>query len=154
MRRLLRDKIESQYVIDENGCWKWTASIDSKGYGQLTHNMKVKRAHRMSYLVKHGVLPDNMYVCHKCDVRDCINPDHLFLGTALDNVSDMDRKGRRVNKHPLGEEHHAAILTEDQVKEIRSYPHYKVPRKQLAEKFGVSPTTISQVRSNRNWRHI
>jgi len=92
-------------------------------------------------------IPKGFYVCHVCDVRNCINPDHLFLGTHADNMRDMKNKGRA----HLGEAHGMAKLTNSQVLEIRAS---KEPYKVLASKYNVVIHTIQRVRSRDNWKHI
>lgn len=91
---------------NENGCIEWTGGKFKTGYGKLRNSDgKTAYAHRESYALKFGKIPNGMFVCHKCDNRKCINPDHLFLGTAKDNFVDMVNKGRRVI-NPLRNEHH------------------------------------------------
>ena len=80
-------------IIKSNSCWIWSASKDKKGYGNF-RNIKMERAHRFSYETYKGPIPEDMYVCHSCDVPSCVNPDHLWLGTAKDNSQDRDKKGR------------------------------------------------------------
>lgn len=87
-------RIKSKIVVDENGCWLWQGATAPNGYGSTTHKDKQISAHRLSYIAFKGEIPDGMYVCHKCDVRNCVNPDHLFLGTHSDNMQDMVNKGR------------------------------------------------------------
>lgn len=85
--------------ICENGCWLWTKGKDRDGYGQCqsalcARQLKVTRAHQLAWATINGLIPSGMFVCHRCDNPSCINPEHLFIGTALDNNQDMIRKGR------------------------------------------------------------
>ena len=81
-------------IDSASGCWNWTASKDRDGYGETSIRGKNIRAHRAAWLLHTGEHPGRMLVCHKCDNPSCVNPDHLFLGTALDNNRDRHRKGR------------------------------------------------------------
>ena len=75
-------------------CWVWTGSLFESGYGRFSRSNKKLRAHRVSYEIYKGAIPDGMHVLHECDNPPCVNPNHLFLGTHLDNMKDMERKGR------------------------------------------------------------
>ena len=87
-------RFESKYIPEPNsGCWLWTGSLVGWGYGRFASKHRTN-AHRMSYMIYCEPIPDNMLVCHKCDVPSCVNPDHLFLGTTIDNINDKVRKGR------------------------------------------------------------
>jgi hypothetical protein len=91
----MRTELESRISPEPtSGCWLWASTYDSFGYGVLRN----KKAHRLSWQAYRGEIPDGMFVCHKCDVPECINPDHLFLGTPRENAQDMVRKGRHVGR--------------------------------------------------------
>ena len=115
------------------GCWVWTGGKAGAGYGKLSHNKRSIYAHRFSYQHFIGDIPENLFVCHRCDNPACVNPQHLFLGTQKDNMQDMSRKGRQVfqvhpekaprgdlngtRKHPesrpRGDKHHFKLYPED-----------------------------------------
>lgn len=88
-----------------DGCWLWQGRVGTHGYGMLSHNGKLTTAHRVSYVLKYGDIPSGMIVCHHCDVRRCVNPEHLFLGTHLDNMRDCVAKGRHVAAPNVGMTH-------------------------------------------------
>jgi len=134
-------------------CWNWLAS-KRNGYGRIwSGEDKNLAAHRVSWELKHGKIPDGMKVLHVCDNPSCVNPRHLFLGTQTDNIYDMCEKGRQVA--PRGENMWKSILTEDQVKEIRllrKQEHYTYVK--LAELFEVSKGCINHIINGRSWSWI
>jgi hypothetical protein len=157
-----------QKVQKTNDCWLWTAYTDSNGYGEIhckNGNSRVEYAHRISWMIHFGSIPEGMEVCHKCDVPRCVRPDHLFLGTQYDNIHDcIDKKrnpilikGRAGMK---GEDHPLRKLTEEQVIEIRRRyvsgvnQYNPSNRRELAEEFGINPTHVWQVYARKVWKHI
>lgn len=90
----LEERFHDKYIPEPNsGCWLWIANANRTGYGCLSDS-KQRLAHRISWEIHRGPIPEGLYVLHKCDVPICVNPEHLFLGTHQDNMDDMVRKGR------------------------------------------------------------
>ena len=148
--------------VTESGCHLWIKSIINTGYGQVNFNGTMRLAHRISYFLANGSIPEDLCVLHKCDVRSCVNPKHLFLGTRDDNLKDAARKGRvasgnrnTMHREPYrashGEDHYASKLTTQQVLSIRKDDR---PNKTIAKEFGVSVWCIDGIRSFRTWKHL
>lgn len=95
---MAQNRFESKFTKHESGCWLWNAARRTTGYGVFRFNGKPETASRVSYILYHGVDPKDQHVLHKCDTPLCVNPDHLFLGTNLDNVNDRKLKGRPVGR--------------------------------------------------------
>jgi hypothetical protein len=131
------------------GCWIWTALKSRDGYGLFSSGPRVEgsvRAHRFAYSFFVGPIPDGSLICHKCDVRVCVNPDHLFVGTPRDNMLDKIQKGRA--NAPRGTRASTNKLTEDQARSVLSSVEAAKP---LAARLGVSQGTIYDIRNRRNW---
>jgi hypothetical protein len=112
---------------------------------------KKEGAHRVSYRLHKGEIPDGMHVLHTCDNMLCVNPDHLFLGTPQDNMADRDRKGR----NPRGTEQGMSKLNDQSVREIRArYAAGGIFQHELAEMYGVCKQLIQLVCANKIWRHV
>src|SRR5262245_65197559 len=131
---------------------------NSSGYGSyiLWANGKSHGllAHRIAWLIFFGTIDEKLCVCHKCDNKKCVNPDHLFLGTQSENLLDMDRKGRRIRNAPRGEKHHHAKLTEIQVLRIREEYKNRRPVYELAREFKLNRGTIHGIGTMRTWKHL
>lgn len=139
----------------DTGCWEWRGKPSGQGYGRLSVNGKPELVHRVSYEHFHGPTPDGVEVCHRCDNRICMNPDHLFLGTHHENVLDAQSKGRLVGASMPGESNPISRLTEDHVREIRRrYAAGGVTQRSLADEFGVDVTTVNLVVLRKTWRHV
>jgi len=143
----------TRYSINKSGCWIWQGSKTKDGYGVLGHGRgKQLRAHRAAYMVKHGDIPQNVFVCHKCDNPLCINTDHLFLGTAKDNTQDMIQKKRRANLS--GENHPSAKLDNEKIELIRTYRKKGMLLAEIAKIFDVTFQTVSHICRGKAWKHI
>ena len=139
-------------------CWEWTACRNSNGYGRLNINGKVVLAHRVSWQIHHGEIPKGRgyhgtCVLHRCDNSICVNPDHLFLGTQLDNIRDRDNKYRQGDH--AGERNGRSKLTESQVIKIRRiYLDGAISHRHIARMFNVSKTTAGDILRRNIWKHI
>jgi len=137
---------------ESDECWNWTACINTDGYGIIAVNGQADSAHRVSWKIHHGEIPEGMCVCHKCDNPSCVNPNHLFLGTQEDNIKDMCRKGRAV--HKLGEDAPNAKLTEKEVIEIRRRYRNGESVSAIAEKYPVGASMVYLIVRHQSWTHI
>lgn len=138
--------IKNRVVVTLAGCWEWQLSTGAYGYGVCFRNKRCWRAHRLAYTTFIGPIQDNLLICHKCDNRRCVNPDHLFLGTAHDNMQDMILKGRA--RVPTGDRHVASKLTDYQCSEVvRLNGTGQYSHRQLATMFGVCQATIWAITS-------
>jgi len=135
--------------VDKTGdCWLWLACKDKDGYGQIRLNDKMLLAHRTSWIIANGRRP-KLFILHKCHVRACVNPEHIYEGTHLQNMTDMKYAGRAGK--PKGIHHGQAKLTETQVRQIRIMPG---SQRALAKIFGVSHQTIYFIKTGKSWSHL
>ena len=160
-QRTLEDRFWSK-VTKTDTCWLWTASR-AKGYGSFSDwlNHRKLQAHRVSYEMAYGIIPDGLWVLHTCDVRACVRPDHLFLGTAKDNTADMMAKGRAIH-HPLPwHKCSKRKLEPSDVAAIRVWfatTNGKAERadgiKTIAARFSITREAIYAIVNGKNWRNI
>lgn len=131
-------------------CWYWIGSRCQLGYGQF-NAMAEHKAHRVSWRLFRGD-PQGLKVLHRCDVRSCVNPEHLFLGTQVENIADMVAKGRQRGGGLCGENNPRSRLTWEKVREIRRRVAAGAVQRHLCDEFGVSPMTISRIVNHQLWR--
>lgn len=156
-----------------SGCWIWTGARVGDGYGNVRCCGLSQRAHRVAWMIVSGSIPDGLQVLHKCDVRRCVNPAHLFLGTNADNVADRHAKGRTLSGQalniPVGDAHWmrtkphliprggargSAKLTDDEAARAIAMLAEGRLQRDIAAEFGVSQTAISKIRRGLTWRHL
>lgn len=142
-----------------NHCWMWTDHADSKGYGLLSVDGKVVKAHRIAWMLAFGGIPTGLQVCHACDNPGCVNPNHLLLGTSRANTMDKVKKGRQSrcgpNNPAKGDFHGMAVLAEPDVRNIiAGRNNWGFSYMELAKQYGVSKGTIASIFQGRNWKHI
>lgn len=137
--------------IDE--CWEWAGAIYNNGYGMVAlkrGKRKTFSAHRIAWIVANGKdIPAGLMICHKCDNRPCVNPNHLYAGTGRDNNTDTVRRNRGNRK--LGSDCSWSKLTEKQVLDILSST---MKQTLLAKKYGIDPSLVSQIKSGKRWKHL
>lgn len=142
------------------GCWLWTGATPGRGYGSVKYNGRSRLAHRVSWELHHGPIPEGMLVCHKCDTPSCVNPDHLFLGTYADNNKDMRDKERHArgeghgrNTMPertaRGERHGCAKFSEDTVGLVRQLLAAGHKQTEIRAMTGMSQAQISNIKLGR-----
>jgi hypothetical protein len=135
-------------------CWLWIGAKAKNGYGVLQNRIKGKleTAHRISWQLHFGPIPANLFVCHHCDVRHCVNPKHLFLGTARHNIKDASLKGRLNGRNVgRGERQGSHKLTEDNVRLIRDM---KGSYRAIARQFDISHQAVSYIKRRQWWKHL
>lgn len=147
---------ENTIIIPMCSCHIYVGSNFTQGYGRIKRNGKTYRAHRVSYELHHGEIPEGMYVCHHCDNPPCVNPDHLFLGSARDNIIDMFSKGRQGELTKLyGDRHHNAKLKNSDIPFIRElYESGGLSQTLIGHIYGVSNKVIQKITSGTKWRNV
>ena len=143
------DKVEKT-----DDCWNWKGARFNHGYGQFWNGRRPVVAHRYSWELHNGPIPDGLHCLHVCDTPDCVNPSHLFLGTHQDNMTDMVNKGRS-RSVSAGEANRHAKLTEGAVRQIRKYHAAGgCTQSWLAIVYGVGSMTINSLLHYKTWKHI
>lgn len=148
-----------RYTEKRDGCWRWNGTRAPNGYGMLfvdnlvsqVRSRRTMSAHRFSYLLHYGGLPEGMYICHKCDVKDCVNPDHLYAGTPKQNIQDTLERGQ----YPRGERNGRAKLTAIQVKMARIlYDAGMGTYADLAKAYGVNTASMCSAIRGTTWKQV
>lgn len=157
MKRSIEERFwEKVNIKGDTECWEWIGSrLKNKGYGQLNINAKTTLAHRISWKIHNGFVPEGLFVCHNCDNPSCVNPKHLFLGTNSDNLKDAAKKGmfHGNDGKTKGESNWQHKLTDNEVRAIRSLSS-KHTQRELAKIYGVHQKTIFMALHNLSWKHV
>ena len=169
MSKWANSTVESRFwsKVDKRSadeCWEWRGAIVPDGYGSAWNGHKVVGAHRLSLILSGVDIPDDRFAGHRCNNRRCVNPKHLYAGTAQDNSDDGVRNGSYNGPRPSrrGEHNPLAKLTEAQVAEIRErygpppgmYRRARTSGRQLAREYGVSLHAIQKIASGQTWTHV
>jgi hypothetical protein len=154
----LKQRFDQKYQkCPVSGCWNWTGSTNQSGYGTMAPNEWGTLAHRISYGLNVGPVPKGKgphgtCVCHRCDNRLCVNPEHLFLGSNADNLADRDAKGRQVAMR--GSRNGHSKLNESDIVQIRAMFHRGAKLREVAERFSISKANASDIKRGKIWAHV
>lgn len=136
---------------DDGSCWLWQGRRDKSGYGRWAKQGMHVYVHRIAWILSKGEIPAGMDVLHRCDVRNCCNPEHLFLGTHQDNMDDMWARGRARPKVHHGEEHGMAKINDQEAITIRNSPD---TQRSLAQQYDLSQATVWAIKHRKIWAHL
>jgi hypothetical protein len=141
-------------VAGPDECWDWIGSLEPHGYGQILDHRRLVKAHRVSWEIHNGPVPDRLCVCHHCDNRRCVNPAHLYVGTRKDNNRDRGARKRGRESRDIGELHHNARFTEAEVRAIIAMLEAGYSQGEVGRFFGVRQTTIGRFANRQTWKHL
>ena len=145
----LRQRFDRLWIpVPESGCWVWTGWFYNNGYGCWQYERKKRLAHREAWMLFNGEIPPGIVVCHRCDVKCCVNPSHLFLGTQAENLLDARNKGRSC---AVGERNPCAKLSESDVNAIRLSGGR---HEDIARSYGIARQTVGRIKSRKDWKHV
>lgn len=143
-----------------SGCWIWAGNRNAREYGWFKYNGRQTKAHRWAARHIGGMAITDLLVCHRCDTPSCVNPEHLFVGTAKDNALDMVRKGRH-NSNPNPNQRRArgsaranSKLTEEDIPEIRRLLGEGLSFVKIAKRYGVASSLIGRIKYGKAWAHV
>ena len=137
-------------IEGDDDCWPWKSGLYWDGYGQFGIGKKKVRAHRVSYIINIGEIPESLFVLHKCDNPSCVNPKHLWIGTQLDNMQDMKNKGRST----YGDTANSKLSEEEVLCILKMASDTDMTDKQIADIYGVDRITINDILTGRRWEYL
>jgi len=144
----VEEMFEDRYIPEPNsGCWLWLGYGDKNGYGTFYPRGERWKAHRYSWFIHNGSIPDGLMVCHHCDMPACVNPNHLFLGTNKNNLQDMVDKGRG----PTGAKNPSAKLSEIDINPIRNDSR---PYPEIAKDYDITAQNVCYIKQRKTWKHV
>lgn len=141
----MKQGFDRKWRLDSKGCWIWKGSLSSKGYGKLGN----RQAHRVAWELYRSAIPDGLCVLHSCDVKRCVNPSHLHLGTVQDNA--LEAVSRGLWPKQKGQHNGNARLTQAQVKEIRNSPE---SCRVLSARFGIGKSQVGNIKTGAQWKNL
>lgn len=142
------EKVDKKGIDD---CWEWMGGKNKAGYGRFkVRKQDHIRAHRISWILVNGPIPEGLSVLHKCDNRSCVNPNHLFLGTQADNMLDMKTKGRNI----FGDKHKNAKLKPEDVYKIRELLNLGTKPKLISKLFNISRRNVAKIKLGKAWNWL
>lgn len=151
LKKTAKERFESKYVVESSGCWRWTACFQGTGYGYFYLNGRLVTAPRASLLLYKNIEAGSHYACHTCDNRWCVNPEHLFLGSAKDNLHDCIAKGRFIAGNHAGSHNGRAKLGIEDVKKIRQLAMDGKTRKEILNDYPIKPSQYHRIINNTHW---
>ena len=151
MSKTIRERFEEKFIPEPmSGCWLWTASVINEGYGRFEIGYKTVSAHRVSFALYKGEIPNGMHVLHSCDVKSCVNPEHLRVGTSQQNTKEAFDRGLRPSM--VGENNPRAKLCFSDVIKIRGLRQSGWGVGRLVSEFGISRSQVKRIINNKVWR--
>lgn len=153
MNKSLVDRFWEKFERPKEGCWEWKGGLRSTGYGQVSRIKKSPiGSHRLSWMLFNGPIPEGLFVCHTCDNRKCVRPDHLFLGTASDNSKDCWNKGRGKTSGVYGIKQWCSKLTPNKAEKIRDLVLcFGMSQREVARIYGLNQRTVYSIVHGETW---